>query len=125
MIGGGFMKESNVFENLYKPKEKVRNKDGHIMLEDKEIISYINGEVKILDKDLAPFYVSRTKDIEGWVCSRSIDTHRTNSRLLRKAIRLSSSDEYDIAMSTYCATITDRYWFRPLGSNLVYNDRCV
>lgn len=116
------MKESNVFENLYKPKEKVRNKDGHIMLEDKEIVSYINGEVNILEKDLAPFYVLRTNDIEGWVCSRSIDTHRTNSRLLRKAIRLSSSDEYDIAMSTYCATITDRYWFRPLGSNLVYND---
>lgn len=116
------MKNSNVFENLYKPKEKIRNKDGHIMLEDKEIVSYINGEVNILEKDLAPFYVLRTNDIEGWVCSRSIDTHRTNSRLLRKAIRLSSSDEYDIAMSTYCATITDRYWFRPLGSNLVYND---
>lgn len=116
------MKNSNVFENLYKPKEKIRNKDGHIMLEDKEIVSYINGEVNILEKDLAPFYVLRTNDVEGWVCSRSIDTHRTNSRLLRKAIRLSSSDEYDIAMSTYCATITDRYWFRPLGSNLVYND---
>lgn len=82
------MKESNVFENLYKPKEKIRNKDGHIMLEDKEIVSYINGEVNILEKDLAPFYVLRTNDIEGWVCSRSIDTHRTNSRLLRKAIRL-------------------------------------
>lgn len=116
------MKNSNVFENLYKPKEKIRNKDGHIMLEDKEVVSYINGEVNILEKDLAPFYVLRTNDIEGWVCSRSIDTHRTNSRLLRKAIRLSSSDEFDIAMSTYCATITDRYWFRPLGTNLVYND---
>ena len=117
------MKDSRIFNNLYVPKRKEpRNRDGYIMLEDKEIVSYIKGEVKILDEPLAPFYVLRTNNVEGWICSRSIDTHRTNSRLLRKAIRLSSSDEYDIAMSTYCATITDRYWFKPLGSNLVYSD---
>lgn len=115
------MEDSNLFNDLYQPKKKVRNKDGHIMLEDEEVVSYIEGEVKIMNSNLAPFYVLRTKDIEGWVCSRSIDTHRTNSRLLRKAIRLSSTDEYDIAMTTYCATITDRYWFRPLGSNLTYD----
>lgn len=116
------MENSNLFKSLYKPKEKIKNKDGHIMLEDKEIVSYINGIVKILDENLSPFYILRTNDVEGWICSRSIDTHRTNSRLLRKAIRLSSTDEYDIAMTTYCATITDRYWFRPLGSTLMYHD---
>lgn len=116
------MNDSNVFGNLYVPKKELKTKDGHVMLEDKEVVSFINGEVKILNQHLAPFFILRTRNVEGWICSRSIDTHRTNSRLLRKAIRLSSTDEYDIAMSTYCATITDRYWFRPLGKTLSYED---
>lgn len=116
------MKSSNLFNNLYQPEEKKRNIDGYVMLEDEKVVSYINDEVRILDEGLSPFYILRTNNVKGWVCSRSIDTHRTNSRLLRKAIRLSSREEYDIAMSTYCATITDRYWFKPLNSTLVYND---
>ena len=114
--------QSDIFENLYQPKKEVKSKDGYVMLGDLKVVNYIGGKVKILDRYLAPLYISRTKDVEGWVCSRSIDTHRTNSRLLRKAIRLSSTDEFDIAMSTYCATITDRYWFKPLDSNLTYSD---
>lgn len=116
------MNSSNVFDSLYQPKKKSKVKDGYVMFEDKAIISYLSGDVKILNPDLAPFYILRTGSVEGWICSRSIDTHRTNSRLLRKAIRLSSTDEYDIAMSTYCATITDRYWFKPIGSTLTYDD---
>ena len=57
---------------------------GTLMSEDKVIATVKKGEIIDYDEALIPFYLKRTKYMEGWLASRAIDTHRTNSRLLKR-----------------------------------------
>ena len=95
---------------------------GELMSEDKVIATVKNGVITDCDNTFLPLYLKRTKNLEGWLASRAIDTHRTNSRLLKKALRLHTADDAQIALAVNAATITDRYWFRPEGSTAVYED---
>ena len=95
---------------------------GELMSEDKVIATVKNGVITGCDNTLLPLYLKRTRDLDGWLASRAIDTHRTNSRLLKKALRLHTADDAQIALAVNAATITDRYWFRPEGSNATYED---
>jgi len=70
----------------------------------------------------APLYIARTKDLAGWLEKRAIDRHRTNSRLLKKALRLSPADDAEVALVFNAASITDDFWYRPIGSLLQYSD---
>ncbi len=81
-----------------------------------------NGLITESNEALLPLYLKRTKDVELWLASRAIDSHRTNSRLLKKALRLRQTDDVSTALAVNAATITDRYWFRPEGSAAVYED---
>ena len=92
------------------------------MSEDKVIATVKNGEITDCNETLLPLYLKRTKNLEGWLASRAIDTHRTNSRLLKKALRLRTADDAQIALAVNAATVTDRYWFRPEESTAVYED---
>lgn len=58
------------------------------------------------DEALIPLYLKRTKYIEGWLASRAIDTHRTNSRLLKRALRLHTADNAQTALAVNAATVT-------------------
>ena len=60
--------------------------------------------------------------MQGWLAARAIDPHRTNSRLLKKALRLRTTDNVQTALAVNAATVTDRYWFKPEGSRAVYED---
>ena len=83
---------------------------GELMSEDKVIATVKNGEITDCNETLLPLYLKRTKNLEGWLASRAIDTHRTNSRLLKKALRLHTADDAQIALAVNAATVTDRYW---------------
>lgn len=98
------------------------NISGNIMSEDKVIATVKNGEITDCDEQLIPLYLKRTKNVESWLASRAIDTHRTNSRLLKKALRLRVTDDAQTALAVNAATVTDRYWFRPEGSTACYDD---
>ena len=95
---------------------------GELMSEDNVIASVKDGEIISCDEALLPLYLKRTRDLEGWLASRAIDNHRTNSRLLKKALRLRTSDDAQVALAVNAATITDRYWFRPQGSTASYEE---
>ena len=95
---------------------------GELMSEDRVIATVRNGEIMDCDEALLPLYIRRTRDLESWLASRAIDSHRTNSRLLKKALRLHTADDAQIALSVNAATVTDRYWFRPDGSSARYED---
>ena len=69
-----------------------------------------NSEIIDCNEALLPLYLKRTRDIESWLASRAIDSHRTNSRLLKKVLRLRTSDDAETALAVNAATITDRYW---------------
>ncbi len=105
-----------------KAVRNMQNITGTLMSGDYTIATIKNGIITEADETLLPLYLKRTKDMEGWLASRAIDSHRTNSRLLKKALRLKTTDDVQTALAVNAATVTDRYWFKPEGSTAVYED---
>lgn len=96
--------------------------NGEIMSRDKAIAIVRDGIIIESDPALLPLFLKRTRDLEEWLKGRAIDAHRTNSRLLKKALRLVAADDIDVVLKVNAATITDTYWFRARGSALKYDD---
>ena len=96
--------------------------DGEVMSRDKVIATVRDGSITGSDAALLPLFLKRTGDVAGWLADRAIDSHRTNSRLLKKALRLTSADDIEVVLKVNAATITDTYWFRQCGSVLKYED---
>lgn len=92
------------------------------MNKDTKVAVYENNKLTILNDDLTPYYIVRTHDVEGWLSERAIDSHRPNSRLLKKALRLAQKDDISTVVSVNAATITDTYWVKNIDSELSYND---
>ena len=95
---------------------------GDIMSRDNVIAVVADGLIAESDPALLPLFLKRTGDIECWLKGRAIDAHRTNSRLLKKALRLTSADDAQVVLKVNAATVTDTYWFRAEGSALRYED---
>lgn len=93
-----------------------------IMSRDKCVARYDGGKLEILNRALLPLYLDRTGYVEGWLEQRAIDRHRTNSRLLKKALRLENKDDINTVLHFNAATITDTYWVKSPGSRLTYED---
>lgn len=98
------------------------NLSGQILSKYRIIGTVENGILIDFDETLLPFYLQKTKDVESWLSGRAIDSHRTNSRLLKKALRIGSVDDLDTVLRVHAATITDSYWFRRAEENLTWND---
>lgn len=81
-----------------------------------------NNCLRVVDDALLPMYLKRINNAEMWLESRAIDSHRANSRLLKKALRLAERDDISTVVHVNGATITDNYWVRPIGSALTYDD---
>ena len=75
-----------------------------------------------INSALLPLYLKRIKNANMWLETRAIDSHRANSRLLKKALRLAERDDVSTVVHVNGATITDNYWIREIGSNLTYDD---
>ncbi len=97
---------------------------GTLMLEDQVIAMVQDGIITDSREELLPLYLKRTGDVEGWLASRAIDSHRRNSRLLKRALRLRTADDAAISLAVNGATITDRYWFQRQGESLSYDEIC-
>ena len=93
-----------------------------IMSGDTVVAVWQNGELIIKNEDLLPLYLKRIHNADMWLETRAIDSHRANSRLLKKALRLAEKDDISTVAHVNAATITDNYWIRPIGSDLTYND---
>lgn len=89
---------------------------------DKTVARIDNGNVTPILENLMPTYLKRKNDFEGWLSERAIDKHRTNSRLLKKALRLTTATDPEIVLKVNAVTITDNYWFKKDGSSLCYDD---
>ena len=81
-----------------------------------------NETFTLVDKALAPVYLVNTGNVNRWLETRAIDHHRANSRLLKKALRLTDKDDISTVISVHAATITDNYWIKPFDSALAYKD---
>ncbi len=83
---------------------------------------WCDGRLDIINEALLPLYLSRIPNAEMWLETRAIDSHRANSRLLKKALRLAERDDVSTVMHVNGATITDNYWIREPGSLLTWED---
>ena len=81
-----------------------------------------NDCLEEINDALLPLYLKRIKNANMWLETRAIDSHRANSRLLKKALRLAERDDVSTVVHVNGATITDNYWIREIGSNLTYDD---
>ena len=81
-----------------------------------------NNTLTVQNESLLPLYLKRISNADLWLETRAIDSHRANSRLLKKALRLAEKDDISTVIHVYGATITDNYWIRPIGSDMTYND---
>ena len=81
-----------------------------------------NNTLTVQNESLLPLYLKRISNADLWLETRAIDSHRANSRLIKKALRLAEKDDISTVIHVYGATITDNYWIRPIGSDMTYND---
>ena len=96
--------------------------DFYIMSKDRIVGKWENEIFTLTDKTLAPMYLVNTGNVNRWLETRAIDYHRANSRLLKKALRLTEKDDINTVISVYAATVTDNYWIKPFDSMLTYKD---
>lgn len=97
-------------------------------LQDYEILSgdtlvavWNSGELSVLDTGLLPQFLRRVSNADMWLETRAVDSHRPNSRVLKKALRMKERDDVATVIRANGATITDNYWIRPIGSDLEYS----
>ncbi len=86
--------------------------NGTLMSGDDPVAEICQGRVMPLDKARMPLYLLDHDDILGWMEARAIDRHRTNSRILKKVLRLSDSSDLAAVLHSHGAAITDDYWFK-------------
>lgn len=93
-----------------------------ILSGDSVVAVWENETLTVQNHALLPLYLRRVPQGDLWLETRAIDSHRANSRLLKKALRLAERDDVSTVLHVYGATITDNYWIRPIGSALTYKD---
>lgn len=87
--------------------------NGYVMSAGTPVARVENGKTYPLEKGRMPLYLASGGDLERWLQSRAIDRHRTNSRILKKVLRLNDTSDVAAVLHAHGATITDNYWFRP------------
>ena len=102
--------------------ENARNMTGYVMSEDVVVAEFDHANLVYIDEDLCPLMIKRTRKLEPFLKVRAIDSGRTNSRLLKKALNIHESDDELVSLCSYGASISDNYWFKPKHSKLRYQD---
>lgn len=100
----------------------VISKNFYIMAKNEKAAKWENGSLTVLNESLLPLFLRRISDADMWLETRAIDSHRANSRLLKKALRLTERDDISTVIQVNGATITDNYWIKELDSGLTYDD---
>ena len=95
---------------------------GSVMAGNKKVATFENGKITFINKEFAPLYIVRTNDVRTWLERRAIDSHRANSRLLKKALGIRNTSDLNTSLEAHGATITDNYWFKAKFSSLKYSD---
>lgn len=93
-----------------------------IMNRDIVVAKWTNNQLKIIEPNLIPLQLKCSSDVNKWLETRAIDCHRANSRLLKKALRLTEKDDLSTVISVNGVTITDSYWVKAPESKLTYAD---
>ena len=94
----------------------------YIRSKDVAVAKWQDDNLEVINEKMLPLYLKNTGNVEKWLETRAIDCHRANSRLLKKALRLTEKDDTSTVLAVNAATITDNYWIKPVDSQLTYED---
>lgn len=86
--------------------------NGWIMSGDTAVASFYGRIVTPILPERCPLCFQKGGDLELWLESRAIDRHRTNSRILKRILRLGDTSDLNTALHVHGATITDNYWVK-------------
>ena len=100
----------------------MTDRNYEILSGDTLVAVWNNNKLSVVNEALLPLYLKKIQNADLWLETRAIDSHRANSRLLKKALRLVEKDDISTVIHVNGATITDNYWIREIGSDLTYND---
>lgn len=95
--------------------------NGYLMHKD-DIVSRIEDNIILDDNKFLPLQLKKGSPIEPWLTGRAIDRHRTNSRLLKKVLRLTDTGDVSTVLKAHAATITDNYWIKAADEDTTYKD---
>ena len=95
---------------------------GYVMSGNTVVAEFNKGVLVPATHKLCPLVIKRTNSIYEFLKSRSIDSGRTNSRLLRKVLNINVKDDTLVSLCSYAVSISDNYWFKPKHSKLKYED---
>lgn len=105
-----------------KPTSIFNNSITYKIMHNTEVIALCDDSsvVEILNKSLCPHCFNVGMNLSHWMYARMIDTHRSNSRKLFKALRLSSGNEdiANIISIGHGMTITDDWWIQGIDEEL-------
>lgn len=127
------IEERKVIEKNIKALLKNGNREIELSTFAKEYTGYVmSGNIVVAEFNkgvlvppthkLCPLVIKRTNSIYEFLKSRSIDSGRANSRLLRKVLNINVKDDTLVSLCSYAASISDNYWFKPKHSKLKYED---
>ena len=102
----------------------ARQLTGDVLSNNRVVATFEKGTLISYDEQLCPLIIKRTKSLEQFLKCRVIDSGRTNSRLLKKALNITEKDDTLVSLCSYAASISDDYWFKPKHSKLKYEDVC-
>ena len=100
----------------------AKSQTGYLMMGDEIVAEFDNGNLLSLDEEKAPLAIKRTHSLDEFLKLRAIDGSRTNARLLKKALGIKENDDSLISLSSYGASISDNFWFKPKHSKLKYEN---
>lgn len=86
---------------------------GYLMYKDIKIAKISqNNLIEVYKKDLLPVIMLNEEvgSFESWLETRVIDTHRTNSRHIRRRLSLKTEIPNEIVINSRAVSITDNYW---------------
>lgn len=102
----------------------MSDRNYYIMSGNTAVAKWEKNELTVINSSLLPLYLKRIKNADMWLETRAIDSHRANSRLLKKALRLKEKNDISTVLFVNGATITDNYWIKPFDSDIKYEDVC-
>ena len=116
------VKEYRQKEKLVTLSKKTLSLTGELMCGNVPVAKFENGDLVEINKKLAPYAVIRTSRLELFLKLRTIDMSRTNARILKRALGISTDEETTIPLYSYAMCVSDNYWFKPKHSKVKYQD---
>ncbi|GFZ32640.1 hypothetical protein CSC2_31660 [Clostridium zeae] len=99
--------------------------DGYLMYKDVKVAEIKNTElIKSLEDNLLPVIMinKNSGTFEAWLQTRVIDTHRTNSRQVRRRLSIRTEVSKEIVIKSRAMSITDNYWLKWLDEDISYKE---